>query len=120
MLHKKVIICYNNCDLNFEGDFFMHNEKGFVRRVDELGRVVIPKELRFALKIETGTMLEFFCENNKELHLCKYEPLRQISDLGENCLHALKGHDCGILLCDSASVIAVQNLPKKDFFFSEK
>lgn len=94
----------------------MHNEKGFVRRVDELGRVVIPKELRFALKIETGTMLEFFCENNKELHLCKYEPLRQISDLGENCLHALKGHDCGILLCDSASVIAVQNLPKKDFF----
>ena len=47
----------------------MHNEKGFVRRVDELGRVVIPKELRFALKIETGTMLEFFCENNKELHL---------------------------------------------------
>ncbi len=93
----------------------MQNEKGMVRRVDELGRVVIPKELRFALHIETGTMLEFFCPNNNELYLKKFEPMRQLNDFGTICLRALKDIDCGFVLCDNVSVMAVQNLPKKDW-----
>ena len=59
----------------------MQNYKGQVRRVDELGRVVIPKEIRFALKVNSGSLLEFFCDQqNNAITLTKYEPIKQITD----------------------------------------
>lgn len=54
----------------FYGGFFM-KETGMTRRVDELGRVVIPKEIRQILKIRTGTPLEIFVEGDR-LVLRKY------------------------------------------------
>ena len=93
----------------------MNCEKGLVRRLDELGRVVIPKELRQSLRIENGNMLEFFYKDGTELIVKKYEPIREISSLGEKLLYSLRGFlDVGFLLCDMQKVVAVQNHSKKD------
>ena len=93
----------------------MHNDKGIVRRVDELGRVVIPKEIRHSLKIENGNMLEFFCDNEGRLELKKFEPVRELCDFGAKILFSLRGYvDCGFLLCDTQKVVVVQNFSKKE------
>lgn len=46
---------------------------GIVRRVDDLGRIVIPKEVRRNMNIEVGTPLEFFTENDSVV-ISKYSP----------------------------------------------
>ena len=95
----------------------MQNYKGQVRRVDELGRVVIPKEIRFALKVNSGSLLEFFCDQqNNAITLTKYEPIKQITDYAIMCMQALKEYlNFGFLLCDNSSVIWTINLPKTEY-----
>ena len=46
---------------------------GVIRRVDDLGRIVIPREIRRALKITEGCPLEFYTDNNS-IYLKKYQP----------------------------------------------
>ncbi|MEG0260790.1 MAG: AbrB/MazE/SpoVT family DNA-binding domain-containing protein, partial [Lysinibacillus sp.] len=53
---------------------------GIVRRIDDLGRVVIPKEIRRTLRIREGDPLEIYTDKEGEVILKKYSP---ISDLGE-------------------------------------
>lgn len=98
----------------------MEQYKGQVRRVDELGRVVIPKEIRFTLKINAGNMLEFFCDSNaKTLTLCKYEPIKAIKDFAHSCFAALQEYkEYGFLLCDSTQVLFTQNLSPKEYVHS--
>ena len=45
---------------------------GIVRRIDELGRIVIPKEIRRTHKIREGTPLEIYSSDNGELTLKKF------------------------------------------------
>jgi AbrB family transcriptional regulator (stage V sporulation protein T) len=53
---------------------------GVVRRIDELGRIVIPKEIRRTLKIKEGTPLEIYSGERGELVLKKYSPILEIAD----------------------------------------
>lgn len=46
---------------------------GIVRRIDDLGRVVIPKEIRKKMGLEDGTPVEMFMQNGNELVLKKYD-----------------------------------------------
>ena len=93
----------------------MHNNKGLIRRLDELGRVVIPKEIRHSLKIENGNMLEFFYSQEKGLCVQKFEPIRDIGDFGARIMYALREFiNVGFLLCDMQKVIVAQNCSKKD------
>ena len=48
---------------------------GIVRRIDDLGRVVIPKEIRRTLRIKEGTPLEIFTDREGEIILKKYSPI---------------------------------------------
>lgn len=78
---------------------------GIVRRIDELGRVVIPKEIRRTLRIKEGDPLEIFTERD-ELMLKKYSPiatLEKFSDSTARTLHELSGHT--VILCDTDEVI---------------
>ena len=50
---------------------------GIVRRIDDLGRVVIPKEIRRTLRIKEGTPLEIFTDKEGEIILKKYSPICQ-------------------------------------------
>lgn len=47
---------------------------GIVRKIDELGRIVVPKEFRTALKMPEGTPMEIFVNNAGEIVLRKYQP----------------------------------------------
>lgn len=67
---------------------------GVVRRIDDLGRVVIPKEIRRTMRIREGDSLEIFVNQSGEVVLKKYSPIADISALHNNmqmlCKHQLK------------------------------
>ena len=72
---------------------------GIVRRIDELGRVVIPKELRRALKIKEGDQLEMYRDNDK-LVLTKYAPADDKQDAVNTLREWLKDAEQAAALTD--------------------
>ena len=54
---------------------FSMKATGIVRRIDDLGRVVIPKEIRRTLRLREGTPLEIFTDREGEIILKKYSPI---------------------------------------------
>ncbi len=75
---------------------------GIVRRIDDLGRVVIPKEIRRTLRVREGEPLEIFTDREGQIILKKYEPAcifcgdaRDVvnykgKNICKNCLNELK------------------------------
>ena len=59
------------------GGFYM-KATGIVRRIDDLGRVVIPKEIRRTLRIREGDPLEIFTDREGEIILKKYSPIGEL------------------------------------------
>lgn len=89
---------------------------GIVRRIDDLGRVVIPKEIRRTLKIREGDPLEIFVDRDGEVILKKYSPIGELGDFAQeyaDSLYEAIGHVACI--ADRDSVIAVAGAPKKEF-----
>ena len=64
---------------------------GIVRRIDELGRVVIPKEIRRTLRIREGDPLEIFTDHDGEVVLKKYSPIGEISAIDRDCIVSSSG-----------------------------
>ena len=62
---------------------------GIVRRIDDLGRVVIPKEIRRTLRIKEGTPLEIFTDREGEIILKKYSPIGELSIFAKEYAEAL-------------------------------
>ena len=52
---------------------------GIVRRIDDLGRIVVPKEIRRTLRIREGDPLEIFTDREGEIILKKYSPIGELS-----------------------------------------
>ncbi|UOY91423.1 stage V sporulation protein T [Ectobacillus sp. JY-23] len=89
---------------------------GIVRRIDDLGRVVIPKEIRRTLRIREGDPLEIFVDRDGEVILKKYSPISELSDFAKEYADALYdslGHN--VLICDRDQIIAVAGVSKKEF-----
>lgn len=89
---------------------------GIVRRIDDLGRVVIPKEIRRTLRIREGDPLEIFVDRDGEVILKKYSPIGELGDFAKeyaDSLHEAVGHIA--LIADRDTVIAVSGAPKKEF-----
>lgn len=81
---------------------------GIVRRIDDLGRVVIPKEIRRTLRIREGDPLEIFVDRDGEVILKKYSPISELGDFAKEYADALYdslGHS--VLICDRDVYIAV-------------
>ena len=57
---------------------------GIVRRIDDLGRVVIPKEIRRTMRIREGDPLEIFTASDGEVIFKKYSPIGELSELPTN------------------------------------
>jgi AbrB family transcriptional regulator, stage V sporulation protein T len=89
---------------------------GIVRRIDDLGRVVIPKEIRRTLKIREGDPLEIFVDRDGEVILKKYSPIGELGEFAQeyaDSLHEVMGHIA--LIADRDTIIAVSGAPKKEF-----
>ncbi len=89
---------------------------GVVRRIDDLGRVVIPKEIRKTLRIKEGDPLEIFTDKEGEVILKKYSPIGELSEFATGYAEALS-KTTGHIACitDKDSVIAVSGGSKKEF-----
>lgn len=82
---------------------------GIVRRIDELGRIVIPKEIRRTHKIREGTPLEIFSGENGELVLKKYSPILELEDVANDSAKSVFDVlELDTFLCDKDSFISVE------------
>ena len=89
---------------------------GVVRRIDDLGRIVIPKEIRRTLHIKEGDPLEIFTDKEGEVILKKYSPIGELSEFATGYAETLS-KTTGHIACitDKDTVIAVSGGSKKDF-----
>jgi AbrB family transcriptional regulator (stage V sporulation protein T) len=89
---------------------------GIVRRIDDLGRVVIPKEIRRTLRIKEGTPLEIFTDREGEVILKKYSPIGELSLFAKEYAEAL-AQTTGMLSCitDHDQVVAAAGSGCKEF-----
>lgn len=89
---------------------------GIVRRIDDLGRVVIPKEIRRTLRIKEGTPLEIFTDREGEIILKKYSPIGELSLFAKEYAESLS-HSTGMLSCitDHDQVVAAAGPGSKEF-----
>jgi AbrB family transcriptional regulator (stage V sporulation protein T) len=89
---------------------------GIVRRIDDLGRVVIPKEIRRTLRIREGDPLEIFVDRDGEVILKKYSPISELGDFAKEYAEALfDSLGNPVLICDRDAYIAVAGGSKKDY-----
>ena len=89
---------------------------GIVRRIDDLGRVVIPKEIRRTLRIREGDPLEIFTEKDGEVIFKKYSPIGELSSFASQYAETLsKTSGYPACITDMDTVIAVSGVPKRDF-----
>ena len=80
---------------------------GVVRRIDNLGRIVIPKEIRRTLHIREGDPLEIYTDVGGQVIFKKYSPLGEMGELAERFAAALAlKTDFGVLICDRERCIA--------------
>ncbi|WP_461207200.1 stage V sporulation protein T [Clostridium sp. DL1XJH146] len=89
---------------------------GIVRRIDDLGRVVIPKEIRRTLRIREGDPLEIFTDREGGVILKKYSPIGELGDFAKEyaeSLHSMVGNI--ILISDKDSIISVSGATKKEY-----
>lgn len=92
---------------------------GIVRRIDDLGRVVIPKEIRRVLKIREGDPLEIFTNRDGEVIFKKYSPIGELGEFASQYAEALsKQTDCSVCITDRDVIIALSGASKKEL--SEK
>lgn len=88
---------------------------GIVRRIDDLGRVVIPKEIRRTMRIREGDPLEIYTEKDGEVIFKKYSPIGELGDFATNYVETLaKASGHGACITDRDNVIAVSGIPKKE------
>lgn len=89
---------------------------GIVRRIDDLGRVVIPKEIRRTLRIREGDPLEIFTDREGGVILKKYSPIGELSDFAKEYAESLQ-QSIGHIVCiaDKDTIIAVAGTPKKEY-----
>lgn len=89
---------------------------GVVRRIDDLGRVVIPKEIRKVHRIKEGDPLEIFTDKEGEIILKKYSPIGELTEFASSYAETIS-KTTGHITCitDKDTVIAVSGGSKKDF-----
>ena len=89
---------------------------GIVRRIDDLGRVVIPKEIRRTLRIREGDPLEIYTATDGEVIFKKYSPVGELSVFAAQYADVLSRiSGLPTLICDRDHVIAAAGVSKREF-----
>ena len=88
---------------------------GIVRRVDDLGRIVIPKEIRRTLKIREGDPLEIYTEKDGGVIFRKYSPMGDLQDFAAQICESIGDNTgCIAAVSDRDSIIALSGAPKRE------
>ncbi len=88
---------------------------GIVRRVDDLGRIVIPKEIRRTLKIREGDPLEIYTEKDGGVIFRKYSPMSDLQDFATQICESIGAATGRIAaVADRDSIIALSGAPKRE------
>ena len=88
---------------------------GIVRRVDDLGRIVIPKEIRRTLRIREGDPLEIYTEKDGGVIFRKYSPMGDLQDFASQICDSIGAATGRIAaVSDRDSIIALAGAPKKE------
>lgn len=88
---------------------------GIVRRIDDLGRVVIPKEIRRTMRIREGDPLEIYTDKDGGVIFRKYSLMGALADFAGQLCETLN-RTCGrvTVICDRDSCIAVAGVPRRE------
>lgn len=91
-------------------------KSGMVRKIDELGRIVIPKEIRKSLKLNTGDVVEIFVENNK-IYLKRFSTLFGLQEELFNIAKIINELcNCSILFIDDDKIIVSYGKYSEKYF----
>ncbi len=89
---------------------------GIVRRIDDLGRVVIPKEIRRVMRIREGDPLEIYTQNDGSVVFRKYSAVGELSRVSTEYAEAMnRSSGIPIAICDRDNVIAVAGVSRKEY-----
>ena len=92
---------------------------GIVRRIDDLGRVVVPKEIRRTLRIREGDPMEIFTDREGEIILKKYSPIGEIGHFSQQYAEAVyQATKHTVIVSDKDQIIAVAGIPKRELIGS--
>lgn len=89
---------------------------GIVRRIDDLGRIVIPKEIRRTLRIREGDALEIFTDSQGGVIFKKYSPIGELSVFASQYAEVMN-RTAGLptIICDRDHVVAASGVPRKEY-----
>ena len=88
---------------------------GIVRRVDDLGRIVIPKEIRRTLRIREGDPLEIYTEKDGGVIFRKYSPMGDLQELAAQMCDSINASTGKVsAVADRDAVIALAGAPRKE------
>ena len=86
---------------------------GIVRRIDDLGRVVIPKEIRRTMRIREGDPLEIFTDAEGEVIFKKYSPMGELAEFTAQYAEVLfKAISMPVIITDRDHVVSSMGLGK--------
>jgi AbrB family transcriptional regulator (stage V sporulation protein T) len=89
---------------------------GIVRRIDDLGRVVIPKEIRRTMRIREGDPLEIYTDRDGEVIFKKYSPIGELQAFANEYAETLqKTAGMPIFICDRDAIITVSGASKREY-----
>ena len=89
---------------------------GIVRRIDDLGRVVIPKEIRRTMRIREGDPLEIFTDRDGEVIFKKYSPIGELTSFASQYVDTLnKICSMSVVVTDRDTIIACAGVSKKEY-----
>ncbi len=89
---------------------------GIVRRIDDLGRVVIPKEIRRTMRIREGDPLEIYTDREGEVIFKKYSPMGELGSFAAQYADTLhKTCRLGVVVTDRDGVVASAGVPRREF-----
>lgn len=122
LLAFMLFLCYNNARVNFVESPETLDIQGFLKifgfyltQADDLGRVVIPKEIRRTMRIREGTPLEIYTSVDGEVIFRKYSPVGEISGTADQYADVLyKVGGMPTVICDRDHVIAASGIQKKE------
>lgn len=89
---------------------------GIIRRIDELGRIVVPKEIRKNLRIKEGENLEIFVDSEENIVLKKHSLIKKMDDLAQNFTDAIYyfiKHN--VIIADNNTILAASGNNKKEY-----